>query len=503
MTDGAENKSGAESETVPDSGGSLFRSFVSVFTGRATVLVITIAFTPVLVRLLTPREFGVFATVMAMFTVVEAVGKGGLFSAIANQVAKFDPGDSEESDASLAGIALAAVYGVVITIVLAGAVGLSIVPETYELHLLVLASGLLVGNLFTAFQGVYYGRRQEWVAERVGVLWQLLYAVLAVALAVAMGLVGVFVGYVVAMFVATAVLWWTFTRDVEVTAGRIGRALRSQGRPIASFGAVQTLGGLAGILLHRTDILLVNYFRSVTESGIYRAALVPAEVIWFVPFVIQLSLLQNASSHWAKGDIDQIDTDTAGSFKYAFLALTLFGVGLFGLAEEFVVLYFGPAYASAATPLRILLVGAFLFGLSRAFTPTLKATGHNVATELVTGVGLVVNVVLNLLLIPRFGMTGAATGTAISYGVMLAGSLFVWRRTPFGFPSLRIVGVLCLHLLAFAVLYLPLIAIVPLGPLPSIVVGGVAGALLFLGLAVWMGLLSRSQLRVGATLASR
>ncbi|MFW6017652.1 MAG: polysaccharide biosynthesis C-terminal domain-containing protein [Halapricum sp.] len=484
-----------ESETTSNSSGSLLRSFVSVFTGRATVLVITIAFTPVLVRILTTREFGVFATVMAVFTVLDAVGKGGLFSAIANQVAKFDPGDAEESDASLAGIALAVVYGAVITVVLTGAILLSIVPETYELHLLVLASGLLAGNLFTAFQGVYYGRRQEWVAERVGVLWQLLYAVLAIVFAVAIGLVGVFVGYVVAMFVATGVLWWTFTRDVDVTPSGVGHALRSQGRAIASFGAVQTLGGLAGILLHRTDILLVNYFRSVTESGIYRAALVPAEVIWFVPFVIQLSLLQNASSHWARGNVDQIDTDTAGSFKYAFLAMTLFGVGLFGLAEEFVVLYFGPAYASAATPLRVLLVGAFLFGLSRAFTPTLKATGHNVATEVVTGVGLVVNVVLNLLLIPRFGMTGAATGTAISYGVMLAGSLFVWRRTPFGFPSVRVVGTLCLHLLAFAALYLPLVAVVPLDPFLSIVVGGAVGAMLFLALAVWMGLVPRSQLR--------
>ncbi|QSG07094.1 polysaccharide biosynthesis C-terminal domain-containing protein [Halapricum desulfuricans] len=490
-------------EELPDSGGSLLRSFVSVFTGRATVLAITIAFTPLLVRVLTPREFGVFATVMAVFTVVEAVGKGGLFSAIANQVAKFDPGDTEESDAGLAGIVLAVVYGVVATIVLAGVAGLAIVPDPYELHLLVLAAGLLAGNLFTAFQGVYYGRRDEWVAERAGVLWQLLYAALAVALAVAVGLVGVFVGYVVATFVAAGVLWWSFARDVDVTLGRIRRALRSQGREIASFGAVQTFGGLAGILLHRTDILLVNYFGTVTESGIYRAALVPAEVIWFVPFVIQLSLLQNASNHWANDDLGQIDADTAVSFKYAFLAMTLFGVGLFGLAEEFVVLYFGPAYASAATPLRILLVGAFLFGLSRAFTPTLKATGHNVATEVVTGVGLIANVALNLLLIPRFGMTGAATGTALSYGVMLAGSLFVWGKTPFGFPSAREVRRLGVHLLAFAALYLPLMAVVPFGPLPSIGVGAIAGGLLFLVLSVRMELLSRAQLRAVVTRARR
>lgn len=488
--------------TAVDPGGSLFRSFVSVFTGRATVLFVTIVFTPVLVRILTPLEFGVFATVMAVFAIIDAVGKGGLFSALSNQVAKHPRDSPAQADASLAGVALATVYGVLTTLVVVAAVATPIVPADYRLFLFLLASGILVGNLFTAFQGVYYGRRQEGIAERVGVLWQLLYAGLAVGLAAAgLGLTGVFAGYVVATYVAAAVLGWTFLSELEVSLGRIKRALASQGRAIASFGGVQTVGGLAGIMLHRTDILLVNYFRSVTESGVYRAALVPAEVVWFVPFVIQLSLLQNASSHWARGDLDRIEADTETSFKYAFLALSLFGVGLFGLADEFVVFYFGPAYADAATPLRILLVGAFLFGLSRAFTPTLKATGHNVTVELVTFVGLAVNLALNLLLIPPYGMTGAAVGTGISYGVMLVGSLTIWHRSPFGFPDAVQVVRLTIHLLVFGGVYLAVLSVLPFGPLGSILAGGLLGAALFLGLVGAMKLVTRAEL--SAMLAGR
>jgi O-antigen/teichoic acid export membrane protein len=475
-------------------GGSLFRSFVSVFSGRAVVLLVTIVFTPLLVRVLTPVEFGVFATVMAVFVVVEQVSKGGLFDAMANQVAKYARGSRAAAQASLVGVTLAGAYGVASTVLLVGAVLLGPVPAQYRPYLLLLSSALFVGNLFTAIQGVYYGRRQESVAERVGVLWQVLYAGLALSLAVVgFGLTGVFAGYVAATAVAAVLLGARLVRDVDVAPGAVLGALRAQGRPVAAFGAVQTVGSLAGILLHRTDILLVNAFRGVTDSGIYRAALLPAEVVWFVPFVIQLSLLQNASDHWSRGDVDSINADTATSFKYAFLALTLFGVGLFGLAEEFAVVYFGPAYADAARPLRLLLVGAFLFGVSRAFTPTLKATGYNVPVEVVTVVGLIVNLGLNLLLIPRFGITGAAVGTAVSYGAMLAGSLAVWSRTPFGFPSLREVARLTGVLVGFAVPYLLVLGWLPFGPVGTILTGAAVGGVLFLVVVVATGVVTRSE----------
>lgn len=246
-------------------------------------------------------------------------------------------------------------------------------------------------------------------------------------------------------------------------------------------------GALAALLLYRTDILLIEHFMAPTDAATYQAALVPAELVWFVPSAIQAALLQDMSNSWSKGKINQINESLHSSLKYAILALTLLGIGLFGLADEFVRVYFGSGYEGAALPLKILLFGTFFFGVNRIYVSVLQATGRVNYDTLNMIVALGVNVILNVILIPRYGILGAAIGTGVSYASVFVGSLVILRFTSIVPVSRADLPRLFLTILLFAGIYLPVTNLGSLGDLLSLLVFSAFGGVLFVVISIVTG----------------
>lgn len=469
----------------------LFGSVFAIFSGRMVVTLLGIVFTPILVRLLGQSDYGVFASVMALFGIVELVSKGGLFDSVRKHVAEHRIGSREQTQIVTASLVLAIGYGAVATVVTVAVVAfLSPSDGGYTNYLLLLAAAIVASNVFTVFRSVFYGRQQERVAERLSILRELTYTTVALVLAfVGFGVFGVVLGYTIAIYVSAIAACVVVYRTLDIDLSRSATTVKRHGRTVAVYGGLQATGGIAALLLYKTDILLVQYFRTSAETALYKAALTPAELIWFVPSVIQAALLQNVSDHWSNGRIEAINENVKIGLKYAFLTVTLLAVGLFGLAPEFLSIYFGTEYEASALSLRILLVGTFFFGLSRILVPVLQATGWIRYIESVTVVALVVNVGLNLLFIPRYGIEGAAVATAISYCVIFVGSLVIWRATDFELPNAGLVVRLSTSLGLFALIYVPITMRYDIGLVPSLLVYPVFGGLSFVVLAYLLGLL--------------
>ena len=101
---------------------------------------------------------------------------------------------------------------------------------------------------------------------------------------------------------------------------------------------------------------------------------------------------------------------------------------------------YGAAYANSAAPFRILVWSAALVILRWVYMDSLRATGHQALDVRGAVASACVNVGLNILLTPRFGMTGAASATAIADVVWFVMSYYYFRRAVLprqSFPSLR------------------------------------------------------------------
>jgi O-antigen/teichoic acid export membrane protein len=84
-----------------------------------------------------------------------------------------------------------------------------------------------------------------------------------------------------------------------------------------------------------------------------------------------------------------------------------------------VLIYYGAGFERAVTPLLLLLPGALGFAIARPIYAIGQGKGNLRALIAATGTAALVNILLNLLLIPTYGTTGAAIATSVGYGSML------------------------------------------------------------------------------------
>jgi len=101
--------------------------------------------------------------------------------------------------------------------------------------------------------------------------------------------------------------------------------------------------------------------------------------------------------------------------KYSALGLIPAGLAIGFFAEEMVTIIYGQGFYSSALPLQILLIGTVIFGVfCTAIGGSLAGVNRPDLGLKAAGFSAAINILLNIVLIPRFGVLGAATATALS-----------------------------------------------------------------------------------------
>lgn len=474
---------------------SLLRSIISIFSGRVVGLVIGIVFTPILVRIISQSQYGLYATVLAGFSIITLVSKGGLFDATRKVVGDGKDDSYRVSKVASVSLLISVGYALLTGIAVLLSSELGILPATYVPYIWAIITVIFFGNMYAVARSAFYGVQRESIAEALEISRQLVYTSVALLLAyVGYGVVGVLAGYALSFVLLCILGLVVLRRSIPLALPSKDDALE-YGRDIISFGGYQLIGGVSAMLLYKVDILLVESFRGQTAAALYQSAIVPAEMIWFVPSVIQAAFLQHTAHSWSNGDVDTINRNLKEGFKYAVLSLSLFGIGLFVLAEPFLSVYFGPSYSASSTTLQILLIGTFFLGTTRVVTPVLHATGWVRESEAITVIGLCINLVLNVLLIPEYGIIGASIGTGASYVAIFVGNALLWKRSTLEVVSLRWVVKLIAVQLVFLAVFYAVISAFSYSPLVSLLVFPLLGFLIFLSLNVATGYIPVTLIR--------
>lgn len=203
------------------------------------------------------------------------------------------------------------------------------------------------------------------------------------------------------------------------------------------------------------DLILLKWFRSVSEVGLYALAGQLAGVIQQVTITFSTLLLPHFSVLVGNADERGIRTFLDRVLPYWFLATSvLFGVALLAVGP-LVPLIFGEAFAAALPALAILIVASSALSLFNAFDPLLSAYGATVALAKVFVLSVSVKVLLSWLLIPQWGINGAAFSTVCGYAVCALSTMFlVQRKTGSRIMMLALFGAPVVVVCA-SVLYLP------------------------------------------------
>lgn len=240
------------------------------------------------------------------------------------------------------------------------------------------------------------------------------------------------------------------------------------------FSAPLMLSTVIGLLLARTDTLMLGYFRSSAEVGIYNAAYPLATGMLVVLGSFGFMYLPVASRLDADDQREEVDAAYKLTTKWIYvLAFPIFLV-LVAFPADVLTIIFGSEYVAGALALQILTIGFFANAAGGRNRETLAAFGFTEYVLLTNGVALVVNVVLNLALVPAYGVTGASVASAASFITMNAFvvGLLHWKFgvSPFSRPSTRTflvlpavllpLGFALAEILTLSVLTLPVVALV-------------------------------------------
>lgn len=227
------------------------------------------------------------------------------------------------------------------------------------------------------------------------------------------------------------VLAFTITDFVQALAalGRLRRVQAATPRYHLPHWARLIRTGLPGvgytmsqILTFRGDRYLLGIFASPAAVGIYSVAATAPEFIRLLPMALSQSVFHRLASGAA----------AVRDFRKARALCVLLTLGLiavaFPVAPLAVHIVFGPEFASAVLPLRILLlaeIGMALFSLDGA---ALMGRGRVSDMALAATLGLVLVSAADLLLIPTYGLPGAAWASVFAYSIMGAASVFLLDR---------------------------------------------------------------------------
>jgi len=186
------------------------------------------------------------------------------------------------------------------------------------------------------------------------------------------------------------------------------------------------LSGVVLMIYLRIDQVMLGALTSEAEVGFYAAAVRISEVWYFVPAAIVSSLFPRIVELRAS---DQSLFEQQLQRLYNLLAFLGYAVALpvTLLAPWLVQLLFGSAYQPAAPLLAVLIWAGLFANLTVARNAHFIALDWGRAQLWTASAGAIANILLNLLLIPRYGAMGAAGATCLSYWVAAQGACYVSR----------------------------------------------------------------------------
>jgi len=400
------------------------------FAGSIVILILHFFQKPIIARYLGPDGLGLFFMVTMITGIITVIAGVGFDNAIIKYVAEYkDTKDRLHAIVSSALITMA-VFGVFASIVLfilsdifASVFCMPSLSFLLKIYAFVFPFSLVFGIILGFFNGL---REMKYYA-----LFNILNRIMILLLIVTFlffgfGVEGALIGDMLALIgvvVIAAIIMKKFIHIIILD-------YKKNTKKLASFGSRMMGVNSINLTQYQADSLLIGYFLTATDLGYYAVAVSLSRFFWRVPQSIQMVTYPATSEYWSKGIHESLSKMINKSMKYSACILLTIGLGTGFFAKDIITFLFGNEFIYAVLPLQILLIGTVINGAtSRPIGGSLAGAGHPGLDLIKVSISATVNVLLNILLIPSFGIIGAAVATTISLLMTSALGIFFIIRT--------------------------------------------------------------------------
>jgi O-antigen/teichoic acid export membrane protein len=470
---------------------SLFRNVVIYGMGDVATSVVSLLLLPIFTRYLTPSDYGVITMLLTIEAVTKVLFRWGVDTAFMRLYYDCHDRQAQQRLASTIFYFLFLVNGGLVAAGMMGAGWLSDTLFHTRAHALLiqltLANTFVAGFFFIPFQVLRIGERSgQFVALSFTRSAGTIAARLVLVIGLRMGVLGIVTADVAVTTILTLILsrWYVpllrpvFSRDVlrEALGFGLPRVPHSVAQQIIGFAdryflnAYGTLRDVGLFSIGASFGLALKFFLSAFESA-------------WTPFFLGLMRDRDATRVYS----------TVSTYVLALLVLLVAGVC--ATAPAVVRFFTTPQFHSAAAVTPWIALGVMFQGIYLVGSIGLVITKRTKVYPVSTGAAAGASVIANLLLIPRYGMLGAAWANAIAYATLATGTVGVsWYVYPIPYEWGRLlrVGV------AGAVSYVIVSGVVPrnLPPIAGILLSTAATTLMYAMVLSVSGFFQPGELRL-------
>lgn len=399
---------------------SFLKDLQNVGLSKVAIILFGLGKSIILARTLGPEANGTIASLVVFPSLFMTFGSLGIRQSTAYYLGKNLFSEEELKRAIVQIWAISSVFSLVSSYLLITYFSSS----GSDLLLVFLAVLPIPFSLFNTYNsGIFLGKNQisefnkiNWVPPFIGLVFTFILVVLfkfSIAGAMAAGFLGGFYMFAVLLIKNRFLSAFSLRFDWKVF------------KSLLSLGIIYALALVLINLNYKIDVILLDKISSPFETGIYSKGASIIEYLWQIPMLLStIVFARSAASKKSKEFSYKVIKLLRISFVFIFLGSVFLGL----FSNILIIGLFGADFELSAKVLVYLLPGVLLLTIFKVLNMDLAGRGKPWVSLKAMGPALIVNIGLNIVLIPEFGAIGASIASTISYSMAALIYLIVYSR---------------------------------------------------------------------------
>lgn len=195
-------------------------------------------------------------------------------------------------------------------------------------------------------------------------------------------------------------------------------------REIHTYGWLTFVYILIISLNGKVDRVIITSYLDVSALGCYTISVRLAEVIWIIYHSVQDVLLPKLAGSSTEQRVKNVIFINEVSIFF----LLACAVAMIVFGRMVITLMYGDEFLDAVRPFQVLVTGTTAYSLHKLFATYYLSIGRLRTVIMISLAGLVGNIFLTVLLVPKYGLTGASLGTTLSYLGSTAAIIYLFLK---------------------------------------------------------------------------
>ena len=399
---------------------SLIRDISGVMGSNILAMVSTLGISILLSRVLGPQGYGLFTSLYVVPQVVMGLVQLGMSRSAVFHLGHKKFNECQTISSIYVMLCMTSTVGIIVSAI-AYAILNNPLLETNWILLALCIIPFALGNIYTS--GIFIGKEDIQTSNKIYWIPVTLNLILT---AITVGILqwGI-TGALIANLLATATIFFVFLLRIHHQYALSFRFDTKILKSLASKGLGFALAFVMLQLNYKVDILLLQKLAKPSEIGYYALGVSVTEQLWLLPYAIGVVLMSRTAN--ATNERMMAKT-TALMVRICLPAALIAALVLIALTPPLLPLIFGKSFIPSIRVVQTILPGIVIFMIFRIIESYFAGLGKPMLSVMTLIPSLLLNIILNLLWIPRYGIIGSAMATNFSYAFATIIFLFVFQK---------------------------------------------------------------------------